>query len=156
MGGDMRISGDPVAPWVRLPAADADAAGAGDIAGRFTWRDPEPVAGQEIYAVQAENDGERLAELAWTRAKEPFFVETAADAHQVDADQRLARAKQHRTGGTRRFGDDVGHGMNAVGPIGRGGARPCPHRFDPSGAQSSRMRRGIVGAEIGFRLDEAA
>src|SRR5215203_2990556 len=109
MGGDMRISGDPVAPRVRLSAADADAAGAGDIAGRFTWRDPEPVAGDEIYAVQVETDGERLAELAWTRAEQPFVFDASARSHQVDAEHRLECADQHRPCLAQRFRDDVEH-----------------------------------------------
>src|SRR5918994_4642265 len=88
MGRDMRIVADPVAPGVFLATTDTDAAGCGDVARGLTRCDPEPVAGDEIGVMQVETDSERLAELAWARAEEPFFGKAAADAHEVNADHR--------------------------------------------------------------------
>src|SRR5215207_11780706 len=102
MGRDMRIVGYSVASGVLLSTTDTDAAGCGDVARGLTRCDPEPAAGDEIGTMQVETDSERLAELAWARAEEPFSVKSATDAHQVYADHRLERADQHRAGGARR------------------------------------------------------
>src|SRR5215211_3703003 len=98
MGRDVRIAGGPIAPGLVLTAADADAARRGDIARCFAWRDPEPIAGDEIGAVHVETDRERLAKLARTGAEQPLVLDAAATAHQVNTDCRLERADEHRAG----------------------------------------------------------
>ena len=73
--------------------------------------------------------------------------DAAAGAHQVDADRAARGADQHRAGRPVRFGDDVEHGMDAVGaidveryPARPTSPRPAPCAGEPRATRDRRRR----------------
>ena len=111
----------------------------------------------EVHAVVPPVDAERLAELRRPAAERSVgSIATSRGAHRGNARDRRERTKQHRSSSPSWPQTALRAPVHAVGEVHVQVAGRAEHGGVASREAAIRVARGIVGAEIGLDLDDAA